>query len=443
MAYTVLDGHKTLLNYPRSTPGTETLESYRSRGGYSTLEAVLKGKYTPEQLLEEVKKSGLRGRGGAGFPTGLKWSFLAKSRPAYLVCNADEGEPGTFKDRVIMEENPHQLVEGMILSLYALRAEHGYIYIRGEYVLSLIHQEGAIREAYAAGYLGENVLGSGLTFHLTPHSGSGAYICGEETGLINSLEGRKGQPRLKPPFPAIIGAFNRPTIVNNVETLAAVCYIAEFGGEAYTQWRNESGKSTGSKLFSVSGHVQNPGVYEVPIGYPFRDLLEKECGGMLRGMALKALIVGGSSVPVVNAETAMKIHMDYESCVQHGTMLGSGGVIVMGEGTCMVRVLDVLLRFYHHESCGQCTPCREGTGWIHRIVRRIENGQGKMEDLDELYRVSDNMEGKTICTLADAAAWPAKSHLKVFREEFEQHIRDQRCPFGNRFPDPFGLGAHA
>ncbi|MCK6527800.1 NADH-quinone oxidoreductase subunit NuoF [Myxococcota bacterium] len=444
MAYTILDGHKTLLNFPRGAEGTWTLDSYRTRGGYSALEAVLReGRYTPAGLLDQVKKSGLRGRGGAGFPTGLKWSFLAKQRPAYLVCNADESEPGTFKDRVILEENPHQLVEGMILSLFALEAEHGYVYVRGEYVHPQKRLDAAIREAYEAGYLGEDVLGAGRAYHITLHSGAGAYICGEETGLINSLEGRKGQPRLKPPFPAVIGVFNKPTIVNNVETLASVCSIAEFGGEAYAQWRNESGKSTGTKLFSVSGHVERPGVYEVPMGYPFKRLLEEECGGMLNGMPLKALIVGGSSVPVVDAETAMKIDLDYESCAAHGTLLGSGGVIVMGEGTCMVRSLEVLLRFYHHESCGQCTPCREGTGWIHRIVRRVEAGQGTMVDLDELYRIADNMEGKTICTLADAAAWPAKSHLRVFRQEFERHVHEGRCPFGGRFPDPFHLGPQA
>ena len=405
MTYPILDGHRTLLNFERGTTSWP-LDSYLGRGGYQTARAVLAGKYTPDDLVSQVKASGLRGRGGAGFPTGLKWSFLPKNpdKPIVLAVNADESEPGTFKDRVVMEENPHMLIEGCVLACYAIKSVTCYIYVRGEYVMSLKRLTAAVEEAYAAGHLGEDLYGTGQTCHVTVHSGAGAYICGEETGLIESLEGKKGQPRIKPPFPAVYGAFGYPTIVNNVESIAAVPYIAEHGGEAYKQWGTE--KSAGTKLFSVSGPVKRPGVYEVPMGYPFKDLLNNECGGMLDGVGLKALIIGGSSVPVVTGETALKINMDYESCSEHGTLLGSGGVIVIGEGTCMVRTLMVLLRFYHHESCGQCTPCREGTGWIERIASRIEAGQGTARDIDELWRIADNMETRTICTLADAAAWP-------------------------------------
>ncbi len=437
--YPVLDGCKTILNYER---GTESwpLASYESRDGYQTSKSVLKGgKYQPAELLAEVKESGLRGRGGAGFPTGLKWSFLPKEpeHPVILAVNADESEPGTFKDRVIMEENPHVLLEGIVLSCYAMGSNTAYIYCRGEYVPSLKRMHYAIEEAYAAGHLGADIYGSGFSCDVTLHSGAGAYICGEETGLIESLEGKKGQPRIKPPFPAVYGVFGYPTIVNNVESIAAVVYIAAEGGKAYRQWGSE--KSTGSKLFSVSGPVKRPGVYEVPIGIPFETFLKDHCGGMLDGVGLKALIIGGSSVPVVTGETALKINMDYESCEEHGTLLGSGGVIVIGEGTCMVRALMVILRFYHHESCGQCTPCREGTGWIERIVTRIEHGQATAGDIDELYRIADNMELRTICTLADAAAWPTKSFIDVFRDEFEAHVEQGCCPYGNAFPDHLNL----
>jgi NADH-quinone oxidoreductase subunit F len=438
-AYPVKDGNQVLLNFPRGSDSWP-LGSYLARGGYSTARQVLGEKrYTPQQLVDEVKNSGLRGRGGAGFPTGLKWSFLPKNptKPITLVVNADESEPGTFKDRVILEENPHQLIEGVVLSCFAIQSSTAYVYIRGEYVPSLKRFVRAVDEAYAAGHLGENLYGSGFTCHLTVHSGAGAYICGEETGLIESLEGKKGQPRIKPPFPAVYGVFGNPTIVNNVESIAAVVYIAHAGASGYRKWGTE--KSSGTKLFSVSGPVKRPGVYEVSMGYPFERLLNVECGGMLDGVALKALIVGGSSVPIVDAETALKIGMDYESCEQHGTLLGSGGVIVIGEGTCMVRSLMVLLRFYHHESCGQCTPCREGTGWIERIVTRIEAGHGSMEDIDELYRIADGMELRTICTLADAAAWPTKSFIRVFRKEFEQHVTEHGCPYHHAFPDHLRL----
>ena len=438
MSYPILDGHRTLLNFERGTTSWP-LDSYLSRGGYETAKAVLGGKYQPDELVSEVKASGLRGRGGAGFPTGLKWTFLPKNpdKPVILAVNADESEPGTFKDRVIMEENPHMLLEGIVLSCYAIKSTTAYIYVRGEYVMSIKRLHAAVEEAYAAGHLGQDIYGSGVSCDVTVHSGAGAYICGEETGLIESMEGKKGQPRIKPPFPAVYGVFGYPTIVNNVESITSVAYIAEHGGEAYTQWGTE--RSTGTKLFSVSGPVKRPGVYEVPMAYPFKDLLNNECGGMLDGVGLKALIIGGCSVPVVNGETALKINMDYESCVEHGTMLGSGGVIVIGEGTCMVRALMVLLRFYHHESCGQCTPCREGTGWIERIVSRIEHGDGTEADIDELWRIADNMETRTICTLADAAAWPAKSFIDVFRAEFEAHIEQGKCPHDNKFPDHLNL----
>jgi len=437
--YPVLDGHKVLLNYARGTTSWP-LASYLERGGYTTAKSVLVGKkYAPKELIETVKASGLRGRGGAGFPTGLKWSFLPREPqgPIQLVVNADESEPGTFKDRVIMEENPHVLIEGCVLSCYAIGSDSCYIYIRGEYVPAIKRMTAAVEEAYAAGHLGSDIYGSGFTCNITVHSGAGAYICGEETGLIESLEGKKGQPRIKPPFPAVYGVFGYPTIVNNVESIAAVTYIAHAGADGYRAWGTE--KSAGTKLFSVSGPVKRPGVYEVPMGYPFKDLLNNECGGMLDGVGLKALIVGGSSVPVVTGETALKINMDYESCAEHKTLLGSGGVIVIGEGTCMVRALMTLLRFYHHESCGQCTPCREGTGWIERIVQRIEVGDAKPGDIDELYRIADNMELRTICTLADAAAWPTKSFIDVFREEFEAHIEKGCCPYDNQFPDHLNL----
>ncbi len=439
MSYPVLDGCRALLNFER---GSESwpLSSYLSRDGYETARAVLKGgKFAPAELINEVKASGLRGRGGAGFPTGLKWSFLPKGidKPVILAVNADESEPGTFKDRVVMEENPHVLLEGIVLSCYAMGSNDAYIYVRGEYVMSLKRLHGAIEEAYAAGHLGDDIYGSGFRCDVTVHSGAGAYICGEETGLIESMEGKKGQPRIKPPFPAVYGVFGYPTIVNNVESIASVTYIAAEGADAYKKWGTE--KSAGFKLFSVSGPVKRPGVYEVPLGIPFETFLNDHCGGMLDGVGLKALIIGGCSVPVVTGETALKINMDYESTAEHGTLLGSGGVIVIGEGTCMVRSLMVLLRFYHHESCGQCTPCREGTGWIERIVTRIEHGEAAMEDIDELYRVADNMEEKTICTLADAAAWPTKSFIDVFRSEFEDHVNKGCCPYDNKFPDHLNL----
>ena len=438
MTYPILDEFRVLTNFPRGT-ASWTLDSYLDRFGYRVAREVVGGGCTPAELIEEVKASGLRGRGGAGFPTGLKWTFLPENNPnpVILAVNADESEPGTFKDRVILEENPHLLLEGIVLSCYAIGSKTAYIYVRGEYVGGQKRLRSAIEEAHAAGHLGRNIYGSGFDCDVTVHSGAGAYICGEETGLIESIEGKKGQPRIKPPFPAVQGLFDYPTIVNNVESIASVVYIAAEGASGWRQWGTD--RSPGTKLFSVSGPVVRPGVYEVPMGMPFAGFLEHHLGGMLPGVDLKALIVGGSSVPVVDAETALKINLDYESCEENGTLLGSGGVIIIGSGTCMVRTLMTMLRFYHHESCGQCTPCREGTGWIERIVTRIEHGQAVRRDIDELYRIADAMELRTICTLADAAAWPTKSFIDVFRSEFEAHVDQQCCPFDNRFPDHLNL----
>ncbi|MBY0372227.1 NADH-quinone oxidoreductase subunit NuoF, partial [bacterium] len=351
----------------------KTIAGYQKFGGYEVLKKALKMK--PEDIVEEVKKSGLRGRGGAGFPTGTKWSFLPKNgEPRYLLCNADEGEPGTFKDRKMMERAPHQLIEGMIISAFAIGSKKSYIYVRGEYDESIRTLEKAVKEAYEAGMLGKNILGSGFDHDLDVYRGAGAYICGEETGMISSLEGLKGQPKLKPPFPAVQGYLRKPTIVNNVETLAAVKYIIRDGAAAYRKYGTE--KSAGTKLFSVSGDVNTPGTYEVPLGYPLKDLIEKECGGLKAGRKLKAVIPGGSSAPVLTADEAYRATMDYECLAQMGSMLGSGAVIIIDDSHCMVDLLKVILHFYHHESCGQCTPCREGTGWLDKTISRIISGQG-------------------------------------------------------------------
>ena len=401
------------------------LEGYFACGGYRPLKKALALK--PADVIEEVRKSGLRGRGGAGFPTGLKWSFIPKDAPGprYLVCNADEGEPGTFKDRELLLRNPHALIEGMAIAAYAIGAAHGYIYIRGEFAAEARLLEKAIAEARTKGFIGKNILGSGFDFELFMHSGAGAYICGEETALLESLEGFKGQPRLKPPFPAVKGLFASPTVINNVETLAAVPAIIEKGGEWYASIGTP--KSTGTKLFCVSGPVNKPGVYELPLGVTFRDLLEKSCGGMQEGKKIKAVIPGGSSVPVLTAEEAWAVKLDYESLATAGSMLGSGGVIVIDESQCMVKLLQVLARFYHHESCGQCTPCREGCGWIEKILNRFEEGKASVKDIDLLYSVADGMQGRTICPLADAMAMPVMSFVKKFRSEFEAHAAGRCC----------------
>jgi len=403
-----------------------TLESYRSVGGYSVWEKILKEKTAPDTIIAELKTSALRGRGGAGFPTGLKWSFMPRnvSGQKYVVCNSDEGEPGTCKDRDILRYNPHQLVEGMAIAGYTIGASMGYNYIRGEFWEPYERFQAAIEEARAAGYLGKNIMGSGIDFDIEVHLGAGAYVCGEETALLESLEGKKGQPRFKPPFPASYGLYGRPTTINNTESLASVPAILQHGGN----WFLELGKPNngGTKLFSVSGHVNKPGNYEVPMGTPFADLLEM-AGGVWKGRKLKAVIPGGSSTPVLPAEIAMQMTMDYDSISKAGSMLGAGSVIVMDETTCMVNVLSRLSHFYYEESCGQCTPCREGTGWLSRMVHRIEHGEGRQEDLDLLVQAASQIEGHTICALGDAAAMPVKSFIKHYRDEFQYHIDHKKC----------------
>jgi NADH-quinone oxidoreductase subunit F len=409
-----------------NTEKSWTLDAYRASGGYEVLEKILRDKISPDEIIGELKTSALRGRGGAGFPTGLKWSFMPRNIAGqkYIVCNSDEGEPGTCKDRDILRYNPHQLVEGMIIAGYTIGASVGYNYIRGEFWEPYERFEAALKEARAAGLLGENILGSGFDFQLHSHLGAGAYICGEETALLESIEGKKGQPRFKPPFPANYGLYGKPTTINNTESLASVPVILKNGGK----WFLELGKPNngGNKLFCVSGHVARPGNYEVPMGTPFAELLEM-AGGMLNGGKLKAVIPGGSSTPVLPADTAMAMNMDYDSISKAGSMLGAGSVIVMDESTCMVKVLARLSHFYYEESCGQCTPCREGTGWLARVVHRIEHGQGSQADLDRLDDVASRIEGNTICALGDAAAMPVRSFLKHFRSEFQYHIDHKKC----------------
>ncbi len=398
-----------------------TLESYERSGGYSVWRRILKEKTAPEALINELKQSGLRGRGGAGFPTGLKWSFMPRNAECqkYIVCNSDEGEPGTCKDRDILRFNPHALIEGMAIGGYVIGATVGYNYIRGEYYEPWLRFSEAVNEARRAGLLGSNIFGSSVDFEIHSHRGWGAYICGEETALLESIEGKKGQPRFKPPFPAQYGLFGRPTTINNTETLAAVPAILKHGGEWFAGLGVEN--SGGTKIFSVSGHVNNPGNFEVPMGTPFATLLEM-AGGVLNGNRLKAVIPGGSSVPVLPAAVIMECTMDYDSLKNAGSSLGAGSVIVMDETTCMVSVLERLAGFYHHESCGQCTPCREGVGWLHRLLKRINNSEGKAEDLDTLLDVANQIEGRTICALGEAAAWPVQSFMKHYRHEFEAKI---------------------
>lgn len=415
-------------------PESWTLKAYRSVGGYSVLEKILREKTPPEQIVAELKTSALRGRGGAGFPTGLKWSFISRNAPGqkYVLCNSDEGEPGTCKDREILRKNPHQLIEGMIIAGYVMGATVGYNYIRGEYHEPFERCEAALQEARAAGFLGKNILDSGFDFELHNHIGAGAYICGEETALMESLEGKKGFPRFKPPFPANYGLYGRPTTINNTETLASVPVILEKGG----QWFLELGKPNngGCKIFSVTGHVNKPGNYEVPLGMPFKDLLTM-AGGMKDGRKLKAVIPGGSSMPVLPADVMMDVAMDYDAIAKAGSMLGSGAVILMDETTCMVKVLARIAKFYMEESCGQCTPCREGTGWMWRVLHRIEHGQGRMEDIDLLDNVASKIMGRTICALGDAAAMPVISFVKYFRDEFVYHVEHKACPVGDLHED--------
>ena len=407
-----------------------TWENYLKVGGYEAWRRILAEKIPPETVIEQLKASGLRGRGGAGFPTGMKWSFMPRNVTGqkYVVCNSDESEPGTCKDRDILRFNPHTVIEGMAIAGYAMGATVGYNYLRGEFMdepFTRFRQ--ALKEAYAQGLLGRNILGSGVDFDLYAHLGAGAYICGEETALLESLEGKKGQPRFKPPFPATYGLYGRPTTINNTETYASVPVILRRGPEWFAGLGVE--KAGGTKIFSVSGHVNRPGNFEVPLGTPFATLLEM-AGGVRDGRKLKAVIPGGSSVPVVHGAVMMDVNMDYDSVMKAGSMLGSGAIIVMDETTCMVKVLERVSRFYFSESCGQCTPCREGTGWLHRVVRRIEHGLGRPEDLDLLDRVAARMEGRTICALGDAAAMPVRSFIKQFRDEFQYHVDHKRCLVG-------------
>jgi NADH-quinone oxidoreductase subunit F len=424
---------RKLLTEHINVEGIDTFEVYRKHGGYRSVEKAIKT-MTPDEVVEEVKKSGLRGRGGAGFPTGMKWSFLAKPEgvPRYLVCNADESEPGTFKDRQLMSKLPHLLIEGMITSSYALGANTSYIYIRGELLYVLRILEKAIAEAYANGFLGKNILGSGYDLDLHVHPGGGAYICGEETALLESLEGKRGNPRNKPPFPAVQGLYARPTVVNNVESIAAVPVIVNEGGDEYA--KIGIGRSTGTKLISACGHLNKPGIYEIELGLPVEEFIysDEYCGGIWKGRNLKAVVAGGSSVPILPTELILKTAagenrlMTYESLSDGGfvtgTMLGSGGFIAMDETTCIVRNTWNFSRFYHHESCGQCSPCREGTGWLEKVLHRLEHGHGHMEDIDLLVSVAKQIEGNTICPLGEAAAWPVAAAVRHFRDEFEWHV---------------------
>ena len=428
---------KKLLLEHINVPGIETFDVYRQNGGYRSVEKALKS-MTPETIVEEVKKSGLRGRGGAGFPAGMKWSFLAKPDgiPRHLLCNADESEPGTFKDRYLMEKIPHLLIEGMIVSSFALGANVSYIYIRGEYMWVSYILEKAIAEAKANGFLGKNILGSGYDLELYVQVGAGAYICGEETALIESLEGKRGNPRMKPPFPAVKGLWQRPTVVNNVETIAAVVWILNNSGDDYA--KIGIGKSTGTKLISASGNIKRQGVYEIELGLPVDEFLNSDeyCGGMANGKRLKAVVPGGSSVPILPAELFYKTAagegrlMSYESLADGGfatgSMLGSGGFVVYDEDACIVRNTWNFTRFYNHESCGQCSPCREGTGWMLKVLHKLEHGHGSMEDIDLLWDIQRRIEGNTICPLGDAAAWPVAAAIRHFREEFEWHVKNPK-----------------
>jgi len=416
---------------------SRTIDGYVADGGYAAWKKVLSEGWTPERLTDEVKKSGLRGRGGAGFPTGVKWGFIpkdTKGKPIYLLCNADESEPGTFKDRLLMEQDPHQVIEGVILSAYAIKCKTAYIYIRGEFYLGARVLEKAIEEAYARGYLGENILGSGYALDLTVHRGAGAYICGEETGLIESLEGKRGQPRIKPPFPAVSGVFNAPTIVNNVETLACVPHIVNRGAEWFAKiGRNE--KNTGPKLYCISGHVNRPGVYEAAMGLQLKELIfgDAFARGMKGGRKVKAVIPGGASANMLTAAEIEDCPLDFDGVAAKGSMLGSAAIIVMNEDTCIVDAARNLSKFFSHESCGQCTPCREGTPWLFKVLDRIEEGEGRVEDIDLLARICGQMaNGMTICVFSDAAIAPPLSSVSKFRDEYLHHVEKKTCLVGKR-----------
>jgi len=414
-------------------PGSASIEVYLEHEGYQALRKALG--MNPEDIIQEMKKSGLRGRGGAGFNAGMKWSFVPKhtDKPKYVVCNADESEPGTCKDRVLMEYDPHQLIEGIAIAGYAIQAHQGYIYIRGEYRYLMEILDRALEEAYARGYLGKNILGSGFDFNLYTHTGAGAYECGEETALLNSLEGLRGYPRVKPPFPALIGLYGCPTIINNVETLSNVPHIMLNGGE----WFAKLGKPSdgGTRLFCLSGHITRPGIYELPIGFPLRRMIEEVGGGVWHGRKLKCIIPGGSSCPVLTADE-IDVPMDFDSLAKIGSMLGSGGVVILDEDTCMVKAAWRIMKFYAHESCGWCIPCREGTMWLKSLLERFHGGGGLDEDPDTALDVAYNILGKTLCPLGDAAAMPIISILKKFRHEFEEHLKAGSCPLENRGAGP-------
>ncbi len=418
---------KILLKNMEQPGYTGSLEDYRKTGGYKALEKVLKG-ITPAEVIETIKKSGLRGRGGAGFPTGTKWSFIPKDHPGpkYLCCNADESEPGTFKDRQLIENDPHQMLEGIAIACYAIGAQTAYVYIRGEFFLGAKIIEQAIAEAYRASLLGKKILGSDLNLNVSVHRGAGAYICGEETALLESIEGKRGKPRTKPPFPATHGLYQKPTVVNNVETLANVPHIINRGPEWFASIGTP--KSTGTRIFSVSGPVKRPGNYEVPLGITFREMIYEHAGGMRGEKKLKAIIPGGASASFFTPEH-LDVKMDFESVAAAGSMLGSGGVTVMDEDTCMVWAAMNLLEFFHHESCGKCTPCREGSAWLLQILKRIETGEGRRADLEQLELLSGRIAGMTVCAFGDAEVAPILSTLKHFRAEYEAHIEEKRCPF--------------
>ena len=398
------------------------IEVAKSHGAYQTLDKLFS--MAPEDVTSEVKDSGLRGRGGAGFPAGVKWGFLPKNldKPTYLAVNSDESEPATFKDRYILVKDPHLLIEGIIICCYAIDCHDAYIYIRGEYTSQVKALQRAIDEAYEAGYLGETVDGHDFRLDVTVHRGAGAYVCGEETALLESIEGKKGQPRSKPPFPAVVGLYDCPTIINNVQTIASLPFIIQEGADAYKAHGTE--KSTGTHLFGISGHVEKPGMYELPLGLPLMEVLEKVAGGVWKGRQLKGVIPGGSSTPVLTAEEAKTVHLDYESMAEHKTMFGSGGIVVLDETVDMVKLVENLIYFYHHESCGQCTPCREGLGWMLKIVKKIIAGEGTMADIDLLVELCDNIEMKTVCVLSAACTMPVRSYLNKFRDEFEAYVTD-------------------
>lgn len=418
-----------------------TLEGYLALGGYGTLKKLFAMK--PDDVIEEVKRSGLRGRGGAGFPTGMKWSFIPKNtdKPKYLCVNADEGEPGTFKDRLILERDPHAMLEGIIICCFAVGIKTAYIYIRGEYDFPFARLDAAVKEAYQAGYLGKNIKGSGVDVDVVIHRGAGAYICGDETGLIESLEGKKGQPRPKPPFPAVVGVFDCPTVVNNVETISALPWIMQNGAAAYAAIGTE--KSKGTMLFSISGMVERPGVYEGAFGVNLWKFIEESTGGVKGGKKLKAVIPGGSSSAILTADEARNVNLDYESIAATGAMVGSGAIMVLDQDTCIVKALEVVLRFYAHESCGQCPPCREGTYWLYEIVHRMRHGQGRPEDIDLMLSICPDMLGRTVCVLADSAAIPAASYIKKFRSEFEAYIDKVNPPERKLHPGGINLEARA